>query len=143
MTEFEMIDLEQFKLIFVQYVSDEHIKIDGTPVKFGEWPKVTIHTDIGEWGARECAVRIVQKIWGREVQRQEVQWPRDWWQAFKERWYPEWAKARWPVQYKHCVITARELYPEIGLPPDRYRAAIAVDKSSWTDDPGGRISEWD
>lgn len=29
-----------------------------------------------------------------------AQYPEDWWQAFKERWFPEWAKRRWPVQYR-------------------------------------------
>ena len=24
-------------------------------------------------------------------------WPRDWWQAFKEKWFPGWAVNRWPV----------------------------------------------
>lgn len=24
--------------------------------------------------------------------------PADWWQAFKERWFPDWALERWPVR---------------------------------------------
>jgi hypothetical protein len=26
-------------------------------------------------------------------------YPKDWWEALKERWFPEWAKKRWPVEY--------------------------------------------
>lgn len=25
--------------------------------------------------------------------------PADWWEHFKERWFPDWAKQRWPVRY--------------------------------------------
>lgn len=35
------------------------------------------------------------------------QWPADWWQAFKERWLPAWAKRRWPVQYEQIDISER------------------------------------
>jgi hypothetical protein len=27
-----------------------------------------------------------------------LSWPDGWWQAFKDRWFPRWAKARWPVR---------------------------------------------
>jgi len=26
-------------------------------------------------------------------------WPADWWQAFRERWFPSWILARFPVKY--------------------------------------------
>jgi hypothetical protein len=26
--------------------------------------------------------------------------PKDWWQHFKQRWFPGWALRRWPVQYR-------------------------------------------
>lgn len=32
------------------------------------------------------------------------QWPCDWWQAFKERWFPRWALRRWPVRYKSVEL---------------------------------------
>ena len=59
----------------------------------------------------------------------EEQWPADWWQAFKDRWFPVWAKKQWPIQYHTETMTARELYPQVVLSPDRYEAVIAVDKS--------------
>ena len=27
-------------------------------------------------------------------------WPKDWWQAFRERWMPAWWLAKYPVQYE-------------------------------------------
>ena len=120
--EIETIELQQFKMICLQYLSAEG-------VTFGEPLHVTIHSDIARWGAQECAIRLVQKVWGKEVQRQECKWPADWWQAFKERWYPAWATKRWPVEYHIETMVARELYPQVALPPDRYKAVIAVEKS--------------
>ena len=31
-------------------------------------------------------------------------WPRNWWQAFRERWFPRRWLRRWPVQYEHLDI---------------------------------------
>ena len=31
-------------------------------------------------------------------------WPSDWWQAFKERWFPQWALRRWPVKHERIDI---------------------------------------
>ena len=31
-------------------------------------------------------------------------WPKTWWDAVKDRWYPEWAKTRWPVEYERINI---------------------------------------
>lgn len=30
-----------------------------------------------------------------------AQWPQDWWQAFRLRWFPPWWLARWPVEYRY------------------------------------------
>lgn len=31
-------------------------------------------------------------------------WPRTWWDALKDRWFPSWAKTRWPPQYDSIDI---------------------------------------
>lgn len=31
-------------------------------------------------------------------------WPKTWWDAFKLRWYPAWAKQRWPVEFERIDI---------------------------------------
>jgi len=43
-----------------------------------------------------------------------IQYPRDWWQAFKERWFPRGFKRWWPIEYK--VIDIYALYPSIAMP---------------------------
>jgi len=40
----------------------------------------------------------------------ELRKPHDWWQAFKERWFPSRALKLWPVEYDYVDIKA--LYPE-------------------------------
>jgi hypothetical protein len=36
-------------------------------------------------------------------------YPLDWWQAFRERWFPKWWLRRWPVAYKTIDID-QQLY---------------------------------
>ncbi len=60
--------------------------------------------------------RMIQYVWGEELQRQEVKYPADWWEAFKERWFPKRMKARWPVKYRTVTLEARALYPLVSMP---------------------------
>lgn len=66
-------------------------------------------------GAEIPALRIaklahwsfVQAIITWEVARRrltEYRWPATWWDAVKERWYPTWAKRRWPVRYEKVTV---------------------------------------
>ena len=49
---------------------------------------------------------------------ESIKVPMDWWQHFKEKWFPKWAIKRWPISYK--IYTAEALYPEslIKLTPE-------------------------
>ena len=52
---------------------------------------------------------------------EDVQWPADWWQHFKERWFPKWALRRFPVRYTHRLghprktIDASAYYPDFKI----------------------------
>ena len=35
-----------------------------------------------------------------------IRYPKDWWQAFKYRWFPSWLKGRFPIEY-HVEHLAR------------------------------------
>lgn len=67
-------------------------------------------------------------LWGEDLEPREIRHPRDWWQAFKERWAPQWALRRWPVIYTVHKITAHMLYPnlKIQLPKETYSLKMAV-----------------
>lgn len=34
----------------------------------------------------------------------DEQYPATWWDAFKERWFPGWARRKWPVNYRKIHI---------------------------------------
>lgn len=58
-------------------------------------------------------------IWGQEAERVEVRvdYPLDWWQAFKERWFPVFLIRRFPVKRKKIrkALVAEVLYPDLNI----------------------------
>jgi len=57
-------------------------------------------------------IEISGYIWGEEIGRQEVEWPADWWEHFKKRWFPRWAIRKWPVKMITRRFVAKALYPD-------------------------------
>ena len=59
------------------------------------------------------AIGIKGYVWSDpdEIKIYDNEFPEDWWQAFKERWFPQWLKQRYPVKCKRFVVNARALYP--------------------------------
>lgn len=55
-------------------------------------------------------VRIQQNLLYLEDDRGDIEVPADWWEHFKERWFPQWALKRWPVRYRHW--RARWYFPD-------------------------------
>lgn len=64
-------------------------------------------------------VPIVQELLRPEVV--QAKWPADWWQAFKERWFPMWALRRWPVRCHelHREIERYKVCPHLAVDPQR------------------------
>lgn len=67
-------------------------------------------------------------VLGRTLERQQVSFPSDWWQSFKARWFPRWAKRRWPVKFDTVMLEAKALYPEanIAVPKELGKVVVAV-----------------
>jgi len=88
-------ELEKFRIRFIE---------DITPLLQGA--KAEMMLEYSE-------MRISGYIWSDpdEIKVYDAEFPEDWWQAFKERWFPQWLKKRYPVKYKQIVINARALYP--------------------------------
>ena len=59
-----------------------------------------------------------------------IKYPADWWQSFKERWYPNWAKKRWPVCY--TVFDIEILYPKIDIRKDAHPRLAIFKNPPWT-----------
>lgn len=56
-------------------------------------------------------IQLRARVWARPLGTQRVVYPRDWWEAFKHRFFPLWALARWPVRHAIVTIEAFHEYP--------------------------------
>ncbi len=74
-------------------------------------------------------------LYGEKLKGKIIKHPRDWWQAFKERWFPAWALKRWPVEYTTHTVTFDVVYPNFrpSLPPQysNYVTMAHYDNSEW------------
>lgn len=52
-------------------------------------------------------------VWAEDLKKYEIRYPATWWDAFKERWFPYWAKIRWPIQWITEIIDIKALYPTL------------------------------
>jgi hypothetical protein len=87
-------------------------------LRMGE-PEITRHAE------QEAMYRLRAFAARRMLQRVEVQWPADWREAFKERWFPAWALKRWPVRYHKRRMEAAEWLHHRFL--DRASSHVAVE----------------
>lgn len=60
-----------------------------------------------------------------------IEYPSDWWQAFKDRWFPDWLKRRYPVTMTVHEISAHTIYPHIKVAKPE-QAVLKVFDSQWT-----------
>ena len=71
---------------------------------------------IKHWVEDVVVAQVKQRIFGRQVLHEEISYPANWKEAFKERWYPECAKNRCPVRYTTKTFDVRELVPSLDIP---------------------------
>lgn len=51
-----------------------------------------------------------------------VSFPTTWWDAFKVRWFPDWAMKRWPAEITY--LEARTYFPDLEIPRSGDRLSI-------------------
>jgi hypothetical protein len=124
------------RFVVLEYLSDAIVA--ELAEEFGEPATVTI-SDHGNWFVDQVVMRVVQSIFTREIDEFTVEYPADWWQAFKDRWFPEWAKKRWPVEKRVTVITAREMLPKMASPDGR----LNLDIHTYNLPLGDEVDEFD
>lgn len=83
-----------------------------------------------EWLGESLAVRIKDYILAQTLEEHKARYPSDWWQAFRERWFPRWALRRWPVRHTTVELKAQALYPSLVLPkePHVFKSMLMVDE---------------
>ena len=64
---------------------------------------------------KQLTVAWKMNTWGRPVDEHETNVPLDWWEHFKERWFPSWAKSRWPVKKRVIVWQRWQHYPKLNI----------------------------
>lgn len=53
-------------------------------------------------------------VWSQDAGKKvEFKYPADWWQAFKERWFPAWLLKSYPVIYTHREFQVKATYPDL------------------------------
>ena len=67
----------------------------------------------------DMVVAMTYHVFGQRLDEQTVEYPADWWQHFKQRWFPAWALRRWPVLNTVRTMKLMGFYPEL-LGRDRY-----------------------
>jgi len=77
---------------------------------------------------RNMIMEIHRKFSSLEIKRQEVKYPADWKQAFKERWFPKWALKKWPVQYTTIMLAAETLFYDFHNPLPGYEYQIVISR---------------
>jgi hypothetical protein len=58
-------------------------------------------------------------IFGQDLESFSIQHPKDWWEAVKERFMPEWLKTKFPVVYARHQINPKALFPHVKAPPNQ------------------------
>ena len=113
----QSVTLERIKLVVLQYITEELAEQFAIP------PKADISTMSG-WMGNEIVIRIVQEVYGFRAEARVVRYPADWWQAFKNHWFPTWALERWPIVYHTERLEAWEVYPKLSAPEHESKIVI-------------------
>lgn len=111
--------LERFRIAALRYVSEELLRY------FAITPEVDWYEHLRFVGD-ELVLQARQQVLGTTLERVVVEYPADWWQAFRQRWAPAWWLRRYPVCCTRRTVEVRALYPKLALPASEARAVLHV-----------------
>jgi hypothetical protein len=93
--------LEQFKYAVWSQINKELLLNADIQVRESEF----------SWIADDIVAVASMNIYGRDLEKFEFEYPADWWQAFKDRFFPDFIKKIYPVKYNKFIVDTRVLYP--------------------------------
>ena len=70
--------------------------------------------------SQSFALKICAYVAEEKLKEVSVSYPKDWVEAVKERFSPQWLLKKYPVIYKTEVLKASVLYPNIAFPKERH-----------------------
>lgn len=111
---FRTVTLERMRIVLLQRVSKGLAGLLANPID------VEAFEDLF---AEDAMLRLKAVVMGEHIETPAVRYPKDWKEAVRERFFPEWALRRWPVQYTEKVFDTRVVYPMISLPLDQHSIA--------------------
>lgn len=81
----------------------------------------------------QIRIAIHGYVWAESehVRYQEIKYPRDWWQAFKERWFPKWLLTKYPVDYYVTMISVDAIYPEFKQKLPDFKSRLVINREDW------------
>jgi hypothetical protein len=102
----------------------EKIKIAITEKVSNELMDVVVRTEeiADDFICNRLTLMVHGYVWGESGETQTICYPATWWDAVKERWFPAWLNARYPIRYREYEISLKTLYPnfKISLPRETH-----------------------
>ena len=112
--------LERFKYAIQEYLDAQLVN------ELADMPAVEFQQHVSFIGD-ELLLALRGKMLGETLERISASYPVNWWEAVKARFFPEWAKKRWPIQYAKIELEARALYPRLSLPKEPHFITLMMD----------------
>lgn len=72
--------------------------------------KNEIDVEIVDQQISSMKLRLWGHVWGERVIERSAKYPKDWWQAFRERWFPKKWLYKHPVEYEEVHMTGYEIH---------------------------------
>lgn len=72
--------------------------------------------------SKEMVYSLTARIASRHMEN--LEYPADWVEAFKERWFPHWLLKKYPVRYHRYDVSV--LYPGIVIPNQQHYVRIST-----------------
>lgn len=82
-------------------------------------------------------------IWATSSTVYTFRWPRNWWQALKERWFPNWAKKHWPPIFEQHQLDVRLAFPDFRPYVDQLGEGVWKVKETRESGPLNKLEEND
>jgi len=74
-------------------------------------------------------VKISGFIWTQDLGKYNFPIPANWFESFKDAYFPDWLKRRFPVRYTNFEVNIKAWYPELhkklAFPKEQYRFRVA------------------
>lgn len=75
---------------------------------------------------RQLIHSLHASVYGRTLEAKVIEYPRNWIEALKERFAPEWLLRRCPVDYVRIKVTAKNIFPHLRPIPGEQENFIRI-----------------